>query len=221
MYRLQAPPELLHGFGHLRHQRASDAQRKIEAGRGQAAQRHIVLVINDVDAAAESHRAVDHTQLAVQPTPVVRYQDAKAPHGRVHPKPHTRLGKALLPFGWHGARAYPVHHQPHPNAPVRGAFQRLGHAQRLTGKFENIGFQMDHRARHVHRRHQRREQSHAAFEQQQLVTALHAARPGLARGGRGALHYSSNSAISGRWSDMRVQMRPCGTWAFSGRRPRT
>ncbi len=59
------------------------------------------------------------------------------------------------------------------------------------------------------------------IKQQQLMTTLHAARPGLARSGRGVLHYSSSSAISGRWSDMRVQIRPCGTWAFSGRRPRT
>ena len=60
------------------------------------------------------------------------------------------------------------------------------------------------------------------LQQQQLVAASQDAVRGTRAARRqGFRFHSSSSAISGRWSDMRAQARPCGTCAETGRRPRT
>ncbi len=94
---LQAPPELLHGVGHVVHQRAGHAQRKVQPRCVQLAQRHVVLVVDDVDAAAKTHRAVDHTQLAVQAPPAAGQQQAEAAQRRVDVPVHAGGVEAVSP----------------------------------------------------------------------------------------------------------------------------
>jgi hypothetical protein len=76
-----AHPLTARGRAHLAHQRPLDAHRVIKARRDMA---RGIAIVDDIDAAAEPDRAVDHRQLAVQPA----QPDApELPHG--HPRPES------------------------------------------------------------------------------------------------------------------------------------
>ncbi len=209
---LQAPPELLHGLGHVEHQWTGHAQRKVQPRCVQLAQRNVVLVVDDVDATAKSHCAIDHAELAVQASPATGQQQAEAPQRGIDVPMHSRLVKPLLPGLGHHRRAHAVDHQSHHHATSGCAFQRFGHAERRAGELEDVGFQVHHTARSIHGVHQGREELGAALQQQQLMTtsqgSAHCAR--AAQQLVGGFHNSS-SAIRGRWSDIRDQARPWGT----------
>ena len=221
---LQPPPELLHGFHHVGHHRAGHPQRKVQSRRHQPPQSHVILIVDDVDAAAKAHLAVHHAKLSVQASPATRDQQTQATQRRVDTPANTRLRKAPFPLVGDPWRAHPIDHQSHQHTPLCRTLQRLRHAQRRAGELEDIGFQMHRPARGVHGLHKGREQLGATRQQQQLVPAVHnrLALPCRAPLGLGTVVvHNSNSAISGKWSDMRAQARPCGTWAETGSRPRT
>ena len=127
---------------------------------------------------------------------------------------HTRGFKTLLPVGGDMWRSHAVDHESHDH-PAPGCMQqRYRNVCACAHKVENVGFQqhlvlcasdlLDHGG----------EQLDAALQQMQLMARRKRCH--------GAFHRSKpNSAISGKWSDMRHQAGPCGTCAERGLRPRT
>ena len=100
----------------------------------------------------------------------------------------------------------------HAHAPLGGAHQGLGHLRTGVREIKDIGLELDVRQRHIHGLDEGRKELLRALEQPYLVV--------LGKVG-GLGHQSLNSAIRGKWSDMRHQMRPRGTCRPSGVRPRT
>ena len=221
---LHAPPQLLHGIAGLHHQAAGGAHRKVKAGGVQRTVVGVVKIIEHVDAAAKQHPPVHHAQLAVQAPPAAGQQQAQSAQGGVHPPLHTGRSEAGSPEGRQAAGAYAVHHQMRAHAALRRTGQRFAHAAARAGEVEDVGFKLNVRQGCIHGLDQRREQLLCALVQAHIVVVrkLRRGTHGRANRPRGSTrtHQSRNSAISGKWSDMRHQMRPRGTCRLTGVRPR-
>ena len=169
LHRLNPPPHALHRFLHLGHQRAAHLQRKIQPGPRQPPQRHVVAVVNQVDAATEPHRPVHHAQLAVQAPPAVRQQQPQRPQRRIHAPQHPGSLKLFGPDLGQSPGAHAIDHQMGAHAARCGAHQRLGHRGSGAGEVKDVGLELDVRHGSIHGLNQRREELLGALQQTHLV----------------------------------------------------
>ena len=196
---LHAAPELFHGQAGLADKMARGLHRKVKTRRIQRTVVGVVKIVQHIDAAAKQHLAVNHAQFSVQAPPALRQQQTERP-------------------------AHSIHQQARAHATLRCALQRFRDLRASACAIKNVGFKLDVGACRVHGPHQGGKQFGGALQQRyavavgQLDMALHM-QGWLMQQPMGL--YTRNSAISGRWSDMRHQIRPRGTFSPSGVRPRT
>ena len=122
---------------------------------------------------------------------------------------HACLRKALLPACGQLACAHAVHQQMHTHATLGSAHHGLGHMAGLPLEVKDVGLQRNAALRTIHGLHHGGKQVLPTDEQ-----AHSRGRRGVHAGAH------ANSAISGKWSDMRPQIRPLGTSVFCSTNPR-
>ena len=124
--RLHAQPQARHRLVHVGDQRAGDAHREVEARLVELAVVRVVVVVEQVDAAAERDLRVDDAELAVQAPPALRQQHAPAAR-RIEDAPvHAGRLPARLPGGRDVAGADAVDDDADLDAARRRALERLG-----------------------------------------------------------------------------------------------
>ena len=219
MRHLQARPQAGHGVVHVGHQGARGAHREVEARLFERAVVRVEIIVEQVDATAKGHRAVDHADLAVQAPPAFGQQQAPALRRIEHAPVHASGLPALLPFDLDVTGAHAIEHHAHRHAARGGVGQGLRDRDHRTCDLEDVGFEHHLGARAGDGVDQRGEEGFAALEQRQLMvgaqrTGVHSPIIGERR------HSSASSATSGKWSDMRAQAAPRGTEVDRQRRPR-
>ena len=209
---LHTPPQLLHGIAGGQHQAAGDHHRKVKPRRGQNAIVGIMKIVQYVDTATKQQVPIDHAHFAMQAAPTLRQQQPQGTERRIHLHLHARTAHAIGPCLRQAARAHTIDHEVHAHAPLGGTHQGLGHLRAGIREVKNIGLELDIGQCRIHGLDECWKKLLRTLEQPYLVV--------LGKVG-GLGHQSLNSAISGKWSDMRHQMRPRGTCRPSGVRPRT
>jgi hypothetical protein len=213
----RARPHRARGLRHRCHHRPAQPDREVQPRLGAAAVVQVDAVVDQVDAADEGALFVDGQQLLVQAAQLPGLQVSgpaveRAEHGE-------RDAAALEPRTQHrqaGLGAEAVDHHAHAHAATRGGHQRIDHRARGLVVVEDVGREPDLVARRADRPSHRRKQFVAAGQQRDLVAAgqhrYALGTPFVRRRRREQrLHARSNSATSGRWSDMRAHAVPRGT----------
>ena len=172
-------------------------------------------IVQHIDAAAERHLPIDHAQLAVQPPPAAEPEHAQPPQRRIDTPVHAGLRETLMPLRRHRRRPEAVHHHLDAHAAPGGLLQRLRNLHTLARRSRRCRFPAALRAAPP------RSRRPAPGTVPPLPWSSCTSWP--PRGDEKACDMAwldLNSAISGKWSDIRHQMRPRGISAPTGFRPR-
>ncbi|CAH0444699.1 hypothetical protein LMG10661_01096 [Ralstonia syzygii subsp. syzygii] len=137
------PPQPVDHQRDLADQRPSHAHGEVIAGtQCVIAERGVVQVVDDVDAADERHFVIDHGDLAMQAAQVAALQ-AEAAHRPVRAPGRAGRIQHRRDAGGQRAGAEAVHGDAHFHAAPRRARQRLGHAAPGVIVGIDVGFQRD------------------------------------------------------------------------------
>ena len=95
---LNPPPDQGHSVCSINCQWAGHSHCKIKTWRLEFAVVGVIQIVQHIDAAAKNNALVHHTQLAVQPAPVVWHQQAQPPQASPQRRIHTPLYASLPHF---------------------------------------------------------------------------------------------------------------------------
>ena len=105
----------------------------------------------------------------MQAAPATWPQDAQATHGRIDLPVNARPLQPVTPARRHRRRAKAIDHDPHKDAALRSALERLGHPDAGASEIKQIGLEPDLMHRCVNGCNQYREQLATSLEQIQAM----------------------------------------------------